>query len=262
MFTLLLGARLQIQQELAMKKTLLTLLATGVVCTSIASETHWTYQGEHGAKHWGSLSPKFSTCSSGVNQSPINITNTISAQLPELSFNYQASKVEVVNNGHTIQANISGENTFSNDDGLFDLKQFHFHSPSENTIDGQSFPLEAHFVHVDKKGRLAVIGLMFKEGKENLVLTKIWQNMPQKAGDTYILNDTFQSVNLLPNKASSQYYRFNGSLTTPPCTEGVRWFVLKTAVEASKAQIKKFHQLMGTDTNRPTQAINARVILR
>jgi len=244
---------------------LLTVLFSGLTLataplTANASDVHWTYDGKHGAKHWGSLTSEFGTCDSGVNQSPINITETIDASLPVLAINYQASRVSVVNNGHTVQANIKGENTFTNDAGIFDLKQFHFHAPSENTIDGKSFPLEVHFVHADDNGRLSVIGVMFEYGAENSTLAKLWQKMPSKTGAIQPLHELVNSSDLLP--ASADYYRFNGSLTTPPCSEGVRWFVMKDAITASKAQIEKFAKTMGGATNRPVQATNARVILR
>ncbi|NQZ21462.1 MAG: carbonic anhydrase family protein [Colwellia sp.] len=244
---------------------LLTVLLSGLTLATVpltanAGDVHWTYAGKHGAEHWGSLSAKFATCDSGVNQSPINITETIDASLPALTINYQASTVNVVNNGHTVQANIKGKNTFTNDAGTFDLKQFHFHAPSENTIDGQSFPLEVHFVHADHNGRLSVIGVMFEYGAENVTLAKIWQKMPSKAGATQSLSELLNSGDLLP--ASTDYYRFNGSLTTPPCSEGVRWFVMKDAITASKAQIEKFAKTMGGASNRPVQSTNARVILR
>ncbi len=243
-----------------MKLTLSALLLSSISMASMAGDVHWEYSGKHGAAHWGELSKKFSTCSSGVNQSPINITSTIESDLPALTINYQKSKVELVNNGHTIQANIKGDNTFTNDDGIFDLLQFHFHAPSENTINGKSFPLETHFVHADKDGRLAVIGVMFEEGKENKPLAKLWKKMPEQAKGKYALADMLQSLSLMPS--SKDYYRFNGSLTTPPCSEGVRWFVLKQPIEASKAQISQFRKVMGGDTNRPVQPVNARVILQ
>jgi len=228
--------------------------------SSMAAATHWTYEGKHGSEHWGELSTKFATCKSGVNQSPIDITGAIEAELPKLSIDYQASSVELINNGHTVQANISGKNTFSNDAGKFDLKQFHFHAPSENTIAGKSFPLETHFVHADENGRLAVIGVMFEEGAENKTLAKLWNKMPNKAGNTASFSALLNSNDLMPVDAS--YFRFNGSLTTPPCSEGVRWFVMKQPINASKAQINKFVNTMGGATNRPVQPINARIILK
>ena len=243
-----------------MKLTLLSLILSSVSLTALADDVHWQYSGKHGSEHWAELSDKFSTCASGVNQSPINISSTIEAELPPLSINYQKSAVELINNGHTIQVNIQGNNSFSNDAGQFDLKQFHFHSPSENTINGQYYPLEAHFVHADNAGRLAVIGVMFKQGDENKTLKKLWHKMPEKTHGKAKLSGVLQSLNLMPK--SKDYYRFNGSLTTPPCSEGVRWFVLKQPIEASKAQIDKFRAVMGGDTNRPIQPINARIILK
>ena len=120
----------------------------------------------------------------------------------------------------------------------FTLKQFHFHAPSENEIKGVSYPLEAHFVHADKDGNLAVVAVMFKEGKENPALAKLWSHMPSKEGDKIALSHTDNALDLFPQNHA--YYRFNGSLTTPPCSEGVRWFVMKKPVFASKAQIEAF----------------------
>jgi len=237
----------------------LVLLST-ISINAFAADVHWDYKGKHGAEHWGSLSSKFSTCQSGVNQSPINITGAIDASLPVLNIDYQASDVDVVNNGHTIQANIATGNTFTNDAGRFDLKQFHFHAPSENTINGKSFPMEVHFVHADKQGRLAVIGVMFEQGQENKTLAKLWSKMPQTAGEKNDLTNLLNGKDLMP--VSSDYFRFNGSLTTPPCSEGVRWFVLKDPISASQAQIEQFSKTMGRDTNRPVQDINARIIAK
>ena len=243
-----------------MKYSLPVLLLATYLPTAIADTVHWQYQGEHGPEHWGAMTKSFSTCSTGVNQSPIDITQPIEANLSALQVNYQKNQVEVVNNGHTIQTNIAKGSNFINDVGTFALKQFHFHAPSENTIDGKSFPLEVHFVHADDNGRLSVIGVMFEYGAENSTLAKLWQKMPSKAGAIQPLHELINSSDLLP--ASADYYRFNGSLTTPPCSEGVRWFVMKDAISASKAQIEKFAKTMGGATNRPVQATNARVILR
>ena len=247
-----------------MKKLITPLLFASllpiITSTVMASETAWKYEGKQGSEHWAELSEKFGLCATGVNQSPINITSVIEANLPPLVTNYHKSQVSEINNGHTVQANIKGNNTFTNDDGTFDLLQFHFHAPSENIIEGKSFPLEAHFVHADQNGRLAVIGVMFELGKENSELAKLWTNMPETSHSKTTLIKELSALNLLPKEKS--YYRFNGSLTTPPCTEGVRWFVLKDTIEASQAQIDKFRNVMGTDTNRPVQPINARVILQ
>jgi carbonic anhydrase len=139
----------------------------------------------------------------------------------------------------------------------FQLLQFHFHTPSENTINGKYFPMEAHFVHSTKEKELAVVAVMFKIGKENPTLKKLIEKMPKKVNDTSVVH--IKAQDLLPK--SLEYYRFNGSLTTPPCTEGVRWFVLKEPLEISKEQLEAFESVMGKN-NRPLQSINARIILK
>lgn len=242
-----------------MKKVLAISLLITMSFTCFADDTHWKYKGKHGPEHWGE---EFALCASGVNQSPINISTSkaIQADLPPLVVDYHKSSAKEFNNGHTIQADISGDNTFTSDAGKFNLLQFHFHAPSENTIDGKHFPLEAHFVHADKDDRLAVISVMLEQGKQNKELEKVWEHMPETEHSKAYLIEALSTAKLLPKEKS--YYRFNGSLTTPPCTEGVRWFVLKDTIEASKVQIDKFRRVMGIDTNRPLQALNARVVLK
>ncbi|WDE08773.1 carbonic anhydrase family protein [Thalassomonas viridans] len=238
----------------------LFVLLSGAATAALAGAPHWEYKGKHGAEHWGDLTSAFSTCKNGVNQSPIDISSTIDANLPALDIRYQASNVSLLNNGHTIQANIAGKNTFKNDAGQFDLKQFHFHSPSENTVNGKSYPLEMHFVHSDESGNLAVIGVMFEQGNENQALAGLWQDMPAEKHKPVPLAGRFESKQLLPK--NKDYFRFNGSLTTPPCSEGVRWFVMQEPLQASSTQIEKFRSVMPGDTNRPVQSVNARVVLR
>jgi len=164
-----------------------------------------------------------------------------------------------LNNGHTVQVNIASGSTVIIDDIEFELKQFHFHTPSENNINGKSFPLEAHFVHVSKDGELAVVALMFEDGNENEMLGKLWAKMPIKSGEKIKL-EIADVTSLLPK--DRDYYRFNGSLTTPPCTEGVRWIVLKKSTTLSKAQLDKFAKVMVHPNNRPIQPVNARIIVK
>jgi len=142
----------------------------------------------------------------------------------------------------------------------YQLKQFHFHSPSENLIDGKSYPLEGHLVHSDDKGNLAVIGVMFNVGEANPVLSAAWAVMPEKADGKNPLSAPVNAAGLLPS--DQDYYRFNGSLTTPPCSEGVTWIVMKQAMTASQAQIDQFSKLMGHPNNRPVQPVNARPVLK
>ncbi len=227
--------------------------------THEVQDSHWGYTGHNTPETWGELSEKFRECGRGMNQSPINITHSLRADLPPLVLHYISSSKSIENNGHTVQVNMEPGSTFRIDGDTFELKQFHFHAPSENHINGQSFPMEAHFVNMDKEGKLAVVSVMFKEGKANKSLEKIWNKMPNKAGETIGLKLSGIANALLPK--NKHYYRFNGSLTTPPCTEGVRWFVLKTPVVVSKEQVEKFHHLMHHNNNRPIQPLDARVIV-
>jgi carbonic anhydrase len=244
------------------------LLASSIVIAGVlvasyvlaAGKTHWGYSGHEGPARWGDLAPEYSTCSSGKNQSPINLTGMIEGELPELKVNYNVGGNGIVNNGHTIQVNYAPGSYMAVGGRSFELKQFHFHSPSENTIEGHSYPMEAHFVHADKKGNLAVIAVMFKTGNHNTELEKAWSHMPMSGGSHITFLTAVDANMLLPHDHA--YYRFNGSLTTPPCSEGVNWFVMKTVDSASKEQIEKFVHAMHHDNNRPVQPANARVIIQ
>jgi carbonic anhydrase len=220
---------------------------------------HWGYSGEGAPAHWGDIDPRFTTCKNGVNQSPIDLTGFTESELPAITFNYQLTSSDILNNGHAIQANVKEGSSITVDGKTFELKQFHFHNPSENNINGKSFPLEAHFVHASKDGELAVVAVMFEEGEENKALNELWAKMPQNVGDKNPI-DAKNLDALLPK--DRDYYRFNGSLTTPPCTEGVRWLVMKKPVTLSAAQIETFKKVMHHHNNRPIQPTNARVILK
>lgn len=239
------------------------LFAVGMLLLSsaavAASGPHWEYSGEAGAENWAKLSPDFAACA-GKNQSPINLTGLIEAQLKPIAFAYKAGTTEILNNGHTVQVNAAAGSSIALDGIQFELKQFHFHAPSENLIKGKSFPLEAHFVHADKDGNLAVVAVMFNEGKANRALEKAWAQMPKNAGDKLSLNEKISPTEILPK--NHDYYRFNGSLTTPPCSEGVRWLVMKHPAAASKEQIAEFAHVMHHPNNRPVQSVNARPVLQ
>jgi carbonic anhydrase len=223
--------------------------------------SHWGYSGEEGPEHWGELNPDYVACAAGKNQTPINITGMVEAELPALVLDYKVEGgQEIVNNGHTIQVNYAPGSTITVDGIAFELLQFHYHSPSENNIDGKSYPMEVHFVHKDKDGNLAVLALMYEEGAENQELQKAWGEMPQAAGQKANLKAAVSAGALLPS--NTDYYRFNGSLTTPPCSEGVRWLTLKAHSTASKQQIEAFQHVMHHPNNRPLQPLNSRVILQ
>lgn len=225
---------------------------------------HWGYTGHTGPQHWSELDPKFFMCEAGSNQSPIDIlssaTVTTTKGLDPIEFNYTTSASAVVNNGHTIKVDVKDGSSIKIDGITFDLKQFHFHTPSENMIEGKHFPLEAHFVHASKDGHLAVVAVMFEDGAENKELKKIWSKMPHKEGKAGCGLPTDMIKEILPQDKS--YYRFNGSLTTPPCSEGVRWFVMQNYSHISKAQVKQFADLMHGHDNRPVQPLNARKVLK
>lgn len=227
------------------------------VCS--ASQESWKYSGETGPEHWAALSPEFSACD-GKNQSPVNLSGFIDAKLKPLAFSYQAVTSEILNNGHTIQLSSLPGNAITVDGTRFELKQLHFHAPSENLLNGKSFAMEAHLVHADKDGHLAVVAVMFDQGKPNAAIEKAWAQMPKAEGEHLALAAGISPLGVLPKKRG--YYRFNGSLTTPPCSEGVRWLVMKQPMTASKEQIEEFTHVMHHPNNRPVQALNARAVLR
>jgi len=227
--------------------------------SSVAEVKHWGYKGKEGPEHWASLTPEYGECS-GKNQSPINLTHFVEADLKDIQINYKPGGSQIVNNGHAIQINYKEGSSIVLDGKTYNLLQFHFHAPSENLIDGKSYPMEGHFVHSDSDGNLLVIAVMFDYGEENTALDSLWPIMPKHAGDKHALTHLFDASTLLPDV--SDYYRFNGSLTTPPCSEGVRWIVLKDSVQVSKKQIHKFKKVMKVHNNRPVQELNARVVLQ
>lgn len=229
------------------------------VSVAQAAEHSWGYEGANGPDHWATLSGDFATCATGKNQSPIDLSAVVVGQLPPLSLHYQPASASVIDNGHTVQVNYAPGSYLTLDGQQFELKQFHFHTPSENHIQGQSFPLEGHFVHADKNGNLAVIVVMFKEGEANQTLADIWTQMPTVAGKAVSLNQKVDARQMLP--AKQDYYRFSGSLTTPPCTEGVRWIVLKQPQTVSVDQIQALYRVLGHSNNRPVQPVNGRLVV-
>jgi len=238
--------------------TIAGILLASVSASSIAG-VHWGYSGAEGPENWAQLSPDYSACS-GKNQSPIDLTGFIEADLEPIRIAYRAGGTEILNNGHTIQVSYSPGSKIQVDGFELELKQFHFHAPSENLINGKSFPMEAHLVHADKDGNLAVIAVMLKEGEANKAIEAAWSLMPESTGDRQTLPDALSAEAILP--ASRDYYRFNGSLTTPPCSEGVRWLVMKEPISVSKEQIERFTHVMHHPNNRPPQPVNARPVLQ
>ncbi|EJL6396595.1 carbonic anhydrase [Vibrio navarrensis] len=236
-----------------MKKQISALFVT-LALSNTALAFEWGYEKHNGPEHWGKVANE---CAMGKNQSPIDIAQPVEAEMKALELNYAGQAVSVINNGHTLQAGVSGNNFLNVDGKSFELKQFHFHTPSENVIRGKQYPLEAHFVHADSEGNLAVVAVMYDTGKQNPLLSELTAKMPT-VGEQVTLPHAFDVAALLPKQ--QDYYRFNGSLTTPPCSEGVRWFVLKQASELSSSQTEQLMSVMGHN-NRPLQPLNARTVL-
>lgn len=229
----------------------------------VAKSSHpvrWGYHGAGGPAHWGGLKQAYRTCSDGRSQSPVNIETAEAASLAPLAIHYKVSLIEMVNNGHTVRANYGKGSYITLGAERYDLLQFHFHTPSEHRIAGRSFPMEIHFVHQNKRGQLAVVGVLATFGDYNLAAREIWDRLPARAhtksADTRAL---INARDLLPE--NTKYFRYSGSLTTPPCSEKVNWMVLQTPVHFSQAQIARLHRIIGMNA-RPAQARNSRYLLQ
>ena len=223
-------------------------------------EPHWAYEGETGPQAWGKLKPDFNLCAIGKRQSPINIEDGSTLQGPAepVQFAYAPSNASVVNNGRTIQVDVQGENAITVRGSTYHLLQFHFHTPSEEQINFKRLPMVAHLVHKNNEGQLAVVAVLLQEGEANPMIDKVWTYMPLDANDRVRMPPSLLDVNgLLPK--DQRYYQFMGSLTTPPCTEGVLWMVMKQPMTISKSQYKLFTQLYPNNA-RPVQPINGRPV--
>jgi carbonic anhydrase len=225
---------------------------------SVAEEhaAHWSYSGAHGPAHWGTDDPASATCSTGTRQSPIDIETAASADLPPINFAYRAFPLTVTDTHHTFQVNVpqgSGGITVGGDH--YELVQFHFHRPSEEVVHGKHQAMVAHLVHKNDKGELAVVAVLIREGGANEFLKPIFDNFPPEGTESKVAGTSADLMQLLPPKHG--YYSFEGSLTTPPCSEHVHWFVLKQPVQASAQQVAQFAARYPHNA-RPTQPLNAR----
>ncbi|RRZ96734.1 carbonic anhydrase family protein [Erwinia sp. 198] len=220
---------------------------------------HWSYEGQGSPEHWAELGDAFQTCKTGQYQSPVDITQVIDGKLPPLGMNFHTDTKTIVNNGHTIQVTVKDSDDFQLDNDAFVLKQFHFHAPSENHLFGKSFPLEAHFVHANQQGELAVLAVMFETGAENSALKPLLASLPAQQNQVDTMKQSMDLATLFP--VEKHYYRFSGSLTTPPCTEGVRWLILKQPVTLSPAQLAVFEHALEHANNRPLQPLHGRIIV-
>ncbi|MBR0799662.1 carbonic anhydrase [Bradyrhizobium jicamae] len=229
------------------------------VSAGLASENHhWSYEGATGPDKWGDLDASNAVCSTGNQQSPIDITGTVTTRQPSLRLNWSKRPDTIVNNGHTIQLNFAQGDTLEVGDRSFGLTQFHFHHPSEHVVDGKRYAMEVHFVHAAGEAGLAVVGVFIAPGKTNAVFNKIVSTMPEEEGAPVPADPGIDPGRLLP--AQRRYYHYEGSLTTPPCSQTVDWLVLAHPVEAAEADIKRFAKLYPMNA-RPVQNRDRRFIL-
>jgi carbonic anhydrase len=233
----------------------LTAACAGAPVRPADAHPHWAYTGDDGPADWGHLSPEFAACSSGTSQSPIDLTGAVAAALPPLGIVMNPIPLALVNNGHTVQQDAPPGSLLEVAGKHYDLVQFHVHHPSEHTVNGQAFPLEIHFVHRSDEGQLAVVGVLVQEGAANGALAPFFDHLPAHAGERTEVATSLDPAGMLP--ADRTYFNYPGSLTTPPCSEGVTWYVMKTPTSASAAQIATFSAAFPLNA-RPAQPLGKR----
>ena len=228
---------------------------------ALAEESaHWSYQGKTGPLHWGEMEHEFAICATGPYQSPINIKTASAkkADLEPITFDYKPSALKIINNGHSIQINYDAGSSITVGPKRYQLVQFHFHRPSEEKIDGKAFDMVVHLVHQDGDGKLAVVAVLVRNGDTNPLIETLWKHLPNEKGVEQVVGDTQIDATALlpPNKA---YFKFTGSLTTPPCSEDVTWFVLRNPVQFSGQEIARFAKVYPMNA-RPVQPLNGRLV--
>ncbi|MES2149711.1 MAG: carbonic anhydrase family protein [Pseudomonadota bacterium] len=219
--------------------------------------THWSYEGEGGPANWSKINSDWAKCGTGTRQSPIDIRDGMKVDLEQIVFDYKPSSFSVIDNGHTIQVNLSGGNYITIQNRSYELMQFHFHRPSEERVNGKGFEMVAHLVHKDAEGKLAVVAVLLERGKAHSMIQTVWNNLPLEKNDTVTPSVVLDVNELLPKHR--EYFTYMGSLTTPPCSEGVLWLVLKEPMQAAPAQMALFSRLYPLNA-RPIQPSSGRVI--
>ncbi len=231
------------------------LLPVSIFADTIQSD--WGYGGAANPSAWGKLTPEFRTCAVGMEQSPIDLKDAVTGSSAPIIFNYKSSPLIVVNNGHTIRIDYAPGSSISIDGEVYTLLQFHFHTPSEHQIDGIATAMELHLVHRNLTDKLAVVGVMMETGTEHPLINKIWRSIPLSGQTNIIKTTTINAADLLPTRKS--YYSYAGSLTTPPCSEGVKWYVLESPISVAVEQLDRFKMFYPVDA-RPIQPSNDRII--
>ena len=217
----------------------------------------WSYEGETGPANWGKINPAWAKCGSGNRQSPIDIRDGMKVELEQITFDYHPSTFNVTDNGHTVQVMVGGGNFLTVQNRMYELIQFHFHRPSEERINGKGYEMVVHLVHKDGEGRIAMLALLLERGKPQPVIQTVWNNLPLEKLETLAPAVVLDPMELLP--ARRDYFTFMGSMTTPPCQEGVLWLVMKEPVQASPAQLALFSRLYPLNS-RPIQPGSGRII--
>ena len=238
----------------------LTLAASAVAFASEASH-HWSYAGSTGPSYWGELDPTFASCGKGKAQSPIDIRNgqVRRETLPALTFDYKPGSLHIIDNGHSIQIDVQPGSTLRIGEKSYQLVQFHFHHPSEEQIDGRSADMVAHLVHRDSAGKLVVVAVLLDRGNANTLVKTLWRHLPKQQERVEVFPHVgINPASLLP--ADRRYFTYSGSLTTPPCSEDVRWIVLKSHSTLSPSEIATFAARYPNDA-RPVQNLNGREVL-
>ena len=241
--------------------TSLASVLVAVAPSCAAADKNWAYTGANGPTKWAKLDKSFAVCGSGTLQSPIDIPDAHARKgdLPPLLFNYKPSPLKIIDDGHTIQVDNASDSWVSIEGKRYELVAFHFHKPSEHKISGKGQEMEVQLVHKDKDGKLAIIAVLLDQGKENPLIKTLWSNLPQTKDKENVVPDVkINPFGLLPQ--NKDYYTFKGSLTTPPCTEDVAWYVLKNPAEISADQVARFGRIYPANA-RPVQPLNDRDIL-
>ncbi len=226
-------------------------------CESATPLPKWSYAGPNGPEHWGDLDPRFSAATTGRQQSPIDLTGPFQAGADTVFYTYLAAPLSVTNNSHSIQVDLPPGSSVTVGGRRYDLLQYHFHTPSEHTADGGFYEMEMHLVHQDAEGRFLVVGVFLATGDSHSTLAEIWEHMPQQAGETVSKDLMVDPSDFLP--ADRRCVQYDGSLTTPPCSEGVSWIMMLEPIQVSPEQIEQFERVMFVN-NRPVQPLNDRVL--
>ncbi len=230
--------------------------ATGDKEAASQDAPHWSYEGDTGPGKWASLAHEYNTCGAGREQSPIDLARAQIEGAVDLEFHYTSGAATITDNGHTLQVDVAPGSYILVGERQFDLVQFHFHGPSEHTVGGRSFPLELHLVHKDKLGKLAVVGVMVEPGGANSTVSSLLKSLPTTQGRAETVGGSLSPARLLPTQHSS--FQYSGSLTTPPCTEGVAWSVLVAPISISQEQVETLRARLHGENNRPIQNLNDR----